>query len=188
MKYQWIEYYHEVHNFSFFVGQEAIEVECVFTFFKDDLSDVNRQKFNFDSKNKFWSWYFGRSNHVEKKHKIISSCSVLHRQVKRTYNIKLEFKYCILIENWTITWILAVLVSFGKVTAIFRFGISFGNKLKKQFRSYLFIQYIYSCTGWMLLPKRYCFISFFMKIFVAMAASIITGTMMTCIYRNNHAG
>ena len=123
-----------------------------------------------------------------KKNKIISSCSVLHRQVKRTYNIKLEFKYCILIENWTITWILAVLVSFGKVTAIFRFGISFGNKLKKQFRSYLFIQYIYSCTGWMLLPKRYCFISFFMKIFVAMAASIITGTMMTCIYRNNHAG
>ena len=34
-----------------------------------------------------------------KKNKIISSCSVLHRQVKRTYNIKLEFKYCILIEN-----------------------------------------------------------------------------------------
>ena len=43
-------------------------------------------------------------------------------------------------------------------------------------------------TWWMLLPKKYCFISFFMKIFVAMAERLITGTMIVCIQRINHAG
>ena len=52
----------------------------------------------------------------------------------------------------------------------------------------VFTFYIYSCTGWMLLPKRYRFISFLIKIFVEMAEKQITGMMMTWMCRKSQAG
>ena len=48
--------------------------------------------------------------------------------------------------------------------------------------------YIYSCTGWMLLPKRYRLTSFFIKIFVEMAEKQIIGMMITWMCRKSQAG
>ena len=82
----------------------------------------------------------------------------------------------------------------AKVAENFLYGLflNLPNWLKKSwtmFSIYLFNRiYIYSFTGWMLLPKRCCFISFFINIFVAMAESQITGTMITCMYRNSQVG
>ena len=45
--------------------------------------------------------------------------------------------------------------------------------------------YIYSCTE---LPKRNRFISFFIKIFIAIAESPIPGAMISWMYMNSQAG
>ena len=50
------------------------------------------------------------------------------------------------------------------------------------------LNYIYSCTGWMLLPKRYHFISFSINIFVVVAESQIIGKIISFRYRNNQVG
>ena len=50
------------------------------------------------------------------------------------------------------------------------------------------IFWLYLCTGWTLLPKRNRFISFFIKIFIAIAESPIAGAMITWMYRISQAG
>ena len=47
---------------------------------------------------------------------------------------------------------------------------------------------IYSCTGWTLLPKKNCFISFFIKIFIAIVKNAIAGPRISCMHINSQAG
>ena len=88
----------------------------------------------------------------------------------------LKFRYC---EKAT---------KFGKTSYFFILISNIKTKCA-YYLYYLFnIIYIYSCTGWMLLPKRYRFISFSINIFVVVAESQMIGKIISFRYRNSQVG